>query len=86
MRALIESEPGVVLDYVDAVDASTFEPVVGSANGVGAALTYIVAAHVGGTRLLDTVDVSEPLAASRQQRVRAGSAPSSEHECNLGLN
>jgi pantoate--beta-alanine ligase len=58
MRALIESEPGVVLDYVDAVDASTFEPVVGSANGVGAALTYIVAAHVGGTRLLDTVDVS----------------------------
>jgi pantoate--beta-alanine ligase len=58
MRALIESEPGVVLDYVDAVDASTFEPVVGTGHGNAAGLTYIVAAHVGGTRLLDTVDVS----------------------------
>lgn len=67
MRALVEAEPGVVLDYVDAVYANTFEPVAGTEFGAGASggdgvrpgvrLTYIVAAHVGGTRLLDTIDI-----------------------------
>jgi hypothetical protein len=72
MRALIEAEPDVNISYVDAVDASTFRsvapvapeaPVAPDARGVdrvapGTTLTYIVAALVGTTRLLDTVDVT----------------------------
>jgi pantoate--beta-alanine ligase len=72
MRALIEAEPDVNISYVDAVDASTFRsvapfapeaPVAPDARGVdrvapGTTLTYIVAALVGSTRLLDTVDVT----------------------------
>ena len=63
MRALIEAEPEVNISYVDAVDASTFRSVAPDDRGVdrvapGTTLTYIVAALVGTTRLLDTVDVT----------------------------
>lgn len=63
MRALIEAEPEVNISYVDAVDASTFRSVAPVDRGVdrvapGTTLTYIVAALVGTTRLLDTVDVT----------------------------
>jgi pantoate--beta-alanine ligase len=63
MRALISAEPDVTISYVDAVDASTFRSVETDAHGEkplapGSALTYIVAARVGTTRLLDTVDVT----------------------------
>ena len=63
MRALIDAEPGVNISYVDAVAASTFRPDEADAHGEkplapGTTLTYIVAALVGTTRLLDTVDVT----------------------------
>jgi pantoate--beta-alanine ligase len=63
MRALIEAEPDVNISYVDVVDASTFRSVeMGDLDGKpvapGTTLIYIVAALVGSTRLLDTVDVT----------------------------
>jgi pantoate--beta-alanine ligase len=58
MRAELESEPGVVVDYVAAVDPTTFDPVTtGAELAPSHDVTYIVAAKVGSTRLLDTVDV-----------------------------
>lgn len=58
MRAELESEPGVVVDYVAAVDPTTFAPVTtGAELAPSHDVTYIVAAKVGSTRLLDTVDV-----------------------------
>lgn len=63
MRALIDAEPDVNISYVDAVDAYTFRSVELDDLGEkplapGSTLTYIVAAQVGTTRLLDTVDVT----------------------------
>ena len=58
MRAELETEPGVVVDYVAAVDPETFAPVTSLAElAPSHDVTYIVAAKVGATRLLDTVDV-----------------------------
>lgn len=58
MRAELEAEPGVALDYLAAVNPSDFTPIaeLGDATSIGD-VTYIVAARVGSTRLLDTVDV-----------------------------
>ena len=62
MRALIHAEKGVEVDYVDAVDPTTFHSVLTTSPStpglVTRSLTYIVAARVGSTRLLDTVDVN----------------------------
>ena len=55
MRAELDAEPGVDIDYVAAVDPRTFAPI--SADTPREDVTYIVAARVGSTRLLDTVDV-----------------------------
>lgn len=61
MRQMLLAEPGVQLDYVDAVDARTFVSVLPTdPDQHFADLTYIVAARVGATRLLDTVDVFSP--------------------------
>lgn len=58
MRAELESEPAVDLDYVAAVDPKTFAPVSsGAEHAPSHGVTYIIAAKVGSTRLLDTVDV-----------------------------
>ena len=58
MRAELESEPGVVVDYVAAVDPKTFASVTSSAElAPSRGVTFIIAAKVGSTRLLDTVDV-----------------------------
>ena len=62
MRAVIAAEPGVHISYIDAVDATTFQSVdvarAETSGTAGSTLTYIVAARVGTTRLLDTVDVT----------------------------
>jgi len=58
MRAELESEPGVVVDYVAAVNPMTFAPATtGAELAPSRGVTYIIAAKVGSTRLLDTVDV-----------------------------
>jgi len=58
MRAVLEAEPGVDVDYLAAVNPLDFSPVsVDSDAASTAGVTYIVAARVGSTRLLDTVDV-----------------------------
>ena len=55
MRQLIESEPGVSLDYVEIVDADTFEPVMACRNACYA----LVAARVGATRLIDNALIEQ---------------------------
>ena len=58
MRAELETEPGVDVDYVAAVNPATFALVTSTAElSPDQGVTYIVAARVGSTRLLDTVDV-----------------------------
>jgi hypothetical protein len=58
MRTELDAEPGVVVDYVAAVNPTTFAPVTTTAElAPSNDVTYIVAAKVGSTRLLDTVDV-----------------------------
>ncbi|HEY6902664.1 MAG TPA: pantoate--beta-alanine ligase [Candidatus Acidoferrales bacterium] len=49
MRQIIESQPGVSLDYAEIVDADSFEPVMACRKTCYA----LVAARVGGTRLID---------------------------------
>jgi pantoate--beta-alanine ligase len=49
LRKVMESEPGVALDYAEIVDAETLEPVV----TLGRACYVLLAAIVGGTRLID---------------------------------
>jgi len=56
MRACVESEPGVVIDYVAVVDGDTLEPVesLRDKSSLHHAVA-IVAARVGTTRLIDNV-------------------------------
>jgi pantoate--beta-alanine ligase len=55
MRQLIESEPGVSLDYAEIVDADTFEPVMACRKVCYA----LVAARVGATRLIDNALIEQ---------------------------
>jgi pantoate--beta-alanine ligase len=49
-RAALACSPGVTLEYLDAVDASSFEP---TQPGTSGAIHAVVAAHVEGVRLID---------------------------------
>jgi pantoate--beta-alanine ligase len=49
MRSVMESEPGVALDYAEIVDADTFE----AAAGLWKTSYALIAARVGSTRLID---------------------------------
>jgi pantoate--beta-alanine ligase len=49
MRKVLDVEPGVALDYAQIVDADTFEPVL----TLRRACYVLLAARVGGTRLID---------------------------------
>jgi pantoate--beta-alanine ligase len=49
LRRVIDSEPAVTLDYAEIVDAETFEP----AMALRRPCYILVAARVGGTRLID---------------------------------
>jgi pantoate--beta-alanine ligase len=53
-RASVEAEPEVRLDYLDIVDPATFTPVDESFRGPA---TAVVAAWVGQTRLIDTINL-----------------------------
>jgi pantoate--beta-alanine ligase len=55
MRATIDTEPGVALDYAEIVDAETFEPVV----SLRKACYVLVAARVGATRLIDNALIEQ---------------------------
>jgi pantoate--beta-alanine ligase len=52
-RALIEVEPSIALDYLAIVDPETLEP----ATAVMPGARVIVAATVGGTRLIDNLQL-----------------------------
>jgi pantothenate synthetase len=49
MRAKLESEPRVTVDYAEIVDANSFEPV----RAIRGNCYALIAATVGGTRLID---------------------------------
>lgn len=49
IRGVLRSQPGVEMDYAEIVDADTFEPVM----AVRKACYALIAARVGGTRLID---------------------------------
>jgi pantoate--beta-alanine ligase len=49
IRGVIEAQPGAQLDYAEMVDAETFEPVM----AVRKPCYALIAARVGGTRLID---------------------------------
>jgi pantoate--beta-alanine ligase len=55
MRQIIESERGVSLDYVEIVDADSFEPVMACRKTCYA----LVAARVGATRLIDNALIEQ---------------------------
>jgi pantoate--beta-alanine ligase len=55
MRAIIESEPGVSLDYAEIVDADTLEPAIVLSKTCYA----LMAARVGGTRLIDNALIAQ---------------------------
>jgi pantoate--beta-alanine ligase len=55
MRQIIESEPGVSLDYAELVDADSFEPVMACRKVCYA----LVAARVGSTRLIDNTLIEQ---------------------------
>jgi pantoate--beta-alanine ligase len=55
LRRLIEAEPGVALDYAEIVDAETLEPVV----SLRRTCYVLIAARVGGTRLIDNALVEQ---------------------------
>lgn len=55
MRRTIDAEPRVALDYAEIVDADTFEPVVSLRKTCYA----LVAARVGGTRLIDNALIEQ---------------------------
>lgn len=55
-RAVIDAAAGVRLDYLELVDAATFEPVDGDSERA----VLVVAAWVGGTRLIDNVTLDLP--------------------------
>jgi pantoate--beta-alanine ligase len=54
-RKVFAGEPGVAVDYVDIVDAETLEPVV----GLRGTCYVLIAAVVGGTRLIDNALIEE---------------------------
>lgn len=49
IRSVVQSDSGVVLDYAEIVDADSFEP----ATGLWKPCYALIAARVGGTRLID---------------------------------
>ncbi len=49
MRGVIQAEPGVAIDYAEIVDVETFEP----AQALWKPCYALIAARVGGTRLID---------------------------------
>jgi pantoate--beta-alanine ligase len=51
MRATLEPEPAVCIDYLAVVDPDTLLPV----EDISAGALLAVAAHVGNTRLIDNV-------------------------------
>ncbi len=55
IRQIIGSEPGVSLDYAEIVDADSFEPLMACRKTCYA----LVAARVGGTRLIDNALIEE---------------------------
>ena len=55
MRAVLGAEPGVTPDYVEIVDADTFEPVVSLRKSCYA----LIAARVGATRLIDNALIEQ---------------------------
>ena len=55
LRKVIESEPGVALDYAELVDGETLEPVV----TLRRACYILLAAFVGGTRLIDNALIEQ---------------------------
>jgi pantoate--beta-alanine ligase len=55
MRCVLDAEPGVAPDYVEIVDADTFEPVVSLRKTCYA----LVAARVGATRLIDNALIEQ---------------------------
>jgi pantoate--beta-alanine ligase len=55
LRGVIEAEPGVSLDYSEIVDADTFEPVM----ALRKACYVLLAARVGGTRLIDNALIEQ---------------------------
>jgi pantoate--beta-alanine ligase len=56
MQSVLESEPGVTVDYAGLVDPVTFEPVTAIAGTVLA----VVAARVGPARLIDNLPIEVP--------------------------
>ncbi|MDH3626942.1 MAG: pantoate--beta-alanine ligase [Acidobacteriota bacterium] len=61
-REVLEGEEGVAPDYVEIIDEATFETV----DRLGAATRLVLAAEVGGIRLLDNAELRDP--SSVQQR------------------
>ncbi|MEX0659353.1 MAG: pantoate--beta-alanine ligase [Egibacteraceae bacterium] len=57
LRRTLEAAPGVRLDYAEVGDPETLEPLEGVVEGPAQAL---VAAHVGTTRLIDTIRLDPP--------------------------
>jgi pantoate--beta-alanine ligase len=55
LRRVIDSEPGVVLDYAEIVDAETLEPVV----SVHGECLILLAVKLGKTRLIDNALIEE---------------------------
>ncbi len=55
LRHVIDSEPGVVLDYAEIVDAETLEPVV----SLRGECLILLAAKLGKTRLIDNALIEE---------------------------
>jgi pantoate--beta-alanine ligase len=55
IRRIIDSEPGVKLDYAEIVDAETLEPVL----HLRRTCLILLAAYVGGTRLIDNALVEQ---------------------------
>jgi pantoate--beta-alanine ligase len=56
VRHVIDEEPKVALDYAEIVDAETFEPIPMSLRG---ACYILIAAKVGGTRLIDNALIEQ---------------------------
>jgi len=55
LRRVVDAEPCVSLDYAEIVDADTLEPVM----SLRKACYVLIAAHVGGTRLIDNALVAQ---------------------------
>ena len=55
IRGIIDAEPGIKLDYAEIVDAETLEPVL----NLRRTCLILLAAYVGGTRLIDNALVEQ---------------------------